>query len=248
MFTAIVVDDEFDAREALKDTISRFFPQIKILGEASGIKGLKQEIIFHKPDILFLDVMLGSKNIIQFLPELDIADSAIIFTTAHDDYVLQAIRFSALDYLLKPIDKEELQKALDRLESQKSKILRENMEIFKYNLDSSTPATKKIALPTNNKLEIVSLSEIVYCESDGAYTVFHLTDKRKILVSKNLHEFEKQFFNCGFCRVHHSHLINISHIKTYIKGEGGSVIMSDGNELEISRRKKGELMSLLLTK
>jgi two-component system LytT family response regulator len=248
MYTAIIVDDEYDAREALHRLLGEIPQRIKILGEASGIVELKQQLVFHKPDILFLDIILGNKNIILSLPELNIDECSLIFTTAHNDYVLQAIRLSALDYLLKPMVKEDLQQAINRLENQNRKTLRDNLDILKNNLESSIPATKKIALPTSNRLEIVSLNDIVYCESDGAYTIFHLTDKRKILVSKNLHEFEKQFFNCRFSRIHHSYLINVSHVKTYIKGEGGSAIMSNGKELEISRRKKGELMEMLLEK
>ncbi len=225
--------------------INNSVPQIKILGEASGITELKQLLVFHEPDILFLDIMFGNKNIIDFLPDLKVEDSAIIFTTAYNDYVLQAIRFSAVDYLLKPIGIADLQNAVGRFEKQTRKILKENLEILKYNIDNIHSETQKIALPTGNKLEIVSLHEIVYCESEGAYTIFHLSDKRKILVSKNLHEFEKQFVGCNFCRVHHSHLIHITHIKTYIKGEGGSVIMSNGSEIEVSRRKKKELLMRL---
>jgi two-component system LytT family response regulator len=244
---SLIIDDEPPAREVLCKLLATSFPQVSVTGQASTIEESITLINDHRPDLLFLDIELGQENIFDMLKRLSPVSFDIIFITAHNSYAIQAIRFSALDYILKPVSKDDLTTALDRLEGRrKVSRISEHLELLMHNLDPHKKTLKKIALPFESRIEVVSLNEIIHLEGDGNYTKFFLAGGKSLLVSNTIHDYEEMLKDSDFYRIHKSHLINLSHLKTYMRGEGGSVIMSDGSELEVARRRKEGLMSRLL--
>ena len=245
MIKAIVVDDESNARESLINMIKLFCKNVEVCGEGKNIDEAQELINAHHPDVVFLDIEMPHGNGFQLLERFDSIPFQIIFTTAYDQYAIKAIKFSALDYLLKPIDHEELQLAVEKVnENRGEEQSSHKFETLKQNLNQETHL-ERIVVPDSDGLVVLELSDIVRCESDSNYTFIHLTTKKKIIVAKTLRDFEEMLSTENFTRVHRSHLINMKHVKKYIRGEGGSVIMSDGSEVEISRRKKPEFMEAL---
>ncbi len=180
------------------------------------------------------------------LQQLSTIDFEVIFTTAYEKYAIQAIKFSALDYLLKPFSLEELTIAVQHYEQKvNKKQSATQFETLFYNLRNMQKNVKKIALPTSNGLMIIQLSDIVRCQADANYTNFFLTNKKKLVISKTLKEFEELLHEYDFIRVHHSHLINLHHVQNYARGEGGTITLSDGSQVDVSRRKKDEFLSRL---
>jgi len=232
---AIIVDDEAKSRKTLITSINKYTPEVEVVADAASVVEALKKIKEFRPDILFLDVQLpdGSGfDILELLPNLNFK---IIFISAYDKYAIDAFKFSAIDYLLKPVEPELLIKAIeksakeDRLESLEGKL---NV------LLSNRKQVEKIALPSTNGLELVKVKDIVYCQADSNYTVFHLNDGQQIMVSRSLKEYDDILSPLGFYRIHQSYLIKLSYVKKYIKGEGGSVILENGKELDVSRRRK----------
>ena len=186
-------------------------------------------------------------NGFEVLEQIEDKNFEVIFTTAFDQYAIKAIKFSALDFLLKPFGVDDLRDALMRYDE---KILKDKsqkqFEVLLYNLKNVSDPAKKIALPTLNGFNIVSLSEIIRCQADNNYTDFYFTNKPKSVISKPLKDFDELLEDHQFFRVHQSHLINLHHVQNYTKGEGGTVKMSDGSEIEVSRRKKDEFLKFML--
>ncbi len=191
-------------------------------------------------------MQIGEKtgfDLLRALPEIDFE---IIFTTAFEKFALQAIKFSALDYLLKPIDVDELDAALMKLLNAESrKITADKIDLLLQNTQKSDGLFKRIIVPTISGFEFIEIGNIIRCESDNNYTTIYFKDKQKMLVSKTLKDFEELLSGYSFFRIHNSHLINLSYIKTYNKGKGGSVILTDGSEIEVSSRRKDDFMAKL---
>lgn len=243
--TAVIVDDEEHCRAALSGLISRKFPEIDLLDMATNVPDGIALIQRVEPELLFLDVEMGDQTGFDLLAALGSHRPHIIFTTAHESYALKAIRFSAIDYLLKPVDADELRMAVDKvLEKRDSPQEPSQITALLKNLSKPT-SDRRLALPVSDGLELVPVDDILYCESDSNYTVVHLKDKKRLVISRTLKEFEDILEGDAFVRVHHSHLINVKHVKKYIRGEGGEVIMVDGTNVAVSRRKKQELMDSL---
>ncbi len=242
---AIIVDDDEFCCFQLQDVITRYCKGVEILATCtSGMEGLAK-INELSPDLVFLDVEMPGMNGFEMIRKLPAVNFEIIFTTAHEHYAIRAIRFSALDYLVKPIDATILQEAISRM---------------KDKLDSATPAEQKqleivgvptekklsnLAVPTMEGLLFIGIHDIVRCESADKYTKIFLTDKKMILASRTLGDFESILQPYGFFRIHKSNVINLKHLKKYLRGEGGQVIMSDNATLDVSRRKKEELMAIV---
>ena len=241
----LIVDDIPKCRQLLCLIISSHFPELEIVGEAGNNNDALKMIVELKPELVFLDIELKDKTSFELLQLLPQIDFDIIFTTAHDKYAIQAIRFSALDYLMKPIIVGELRDAVKRVFEKKDKSERSRqIDALVYNISYSN-ADKKIALPTLTGLEFISISEVIRCEASGNYTYFILDDGSKLLISRTLLEFEKMLSPYHFFRIHQSHLINLRLIKKMSKGDSGTLVMQDGSEIEIARRKKGDLMEVL---
>lgn len=242
---AIIVDDEAGSREVLARQLEHYCPEIELLGSARNGADAARLIRETEPDVVFLDVEMGGETGFDLLKNLGEVKFDVVFTTAHEKYAMEAIRFSALDYLMKPILAEELKRSVSRLlrKNTSGERLR-HMDALIYNINYSN-SDKKIALPLQNGFEFISLSEVVRCESANNYTLFHLSNGTNLLVSRTMLEFEKLLANYYFLRIHQSHLINLRHVQRYVKNDGNALIMSDGCRLEVSRRKKQELMQAL---
>ena len=244
--TAVIVDDDEFCCFQLQDLIKKYSLDIDVVAVCnSGAEGLVQ-IAEHRPDLVLLDVEMPGMNGFEMIRKLPAVNFEIIFTTSHEQYAIRAIRFSALDYLVKPIDATVLQDAISRL---KDKIEHKLTSTEPKQLEIlGIPAEKKfnnLAVPTMEGLLFIGLQDIVRCESEDKYTKIYMADKKMIMASRTLGDFETLLEPHGFFRIHKSFLINLKHLKKYLRGEGGQVIMTDGSTLDVSRRKKDELMELV---
>jgi two-component system LytT family response regulator len=208
-----------------------------------GVEAIKK----LKPQLAFLDVEINDKTGFDLLQQLPEINFEVIFTTAYDKYAVQAFKFSALDYLLKPVDADDLQRAISKLNQKNSqREMSQKFDALFHNLKSMQGASKKICVPVVNGLVFIQVSDIVHCESEINYTKLFLKDKQKLLVARTLKEFEEMLADYNFYRVHNSHLINLAYIKSYNKGKGGFVSMQDGSEIEVSTRRKDEFLKMLM--
>ena len=240
MIRTIIIDDETKGRQVLQQMLTKYCPAVEIVATANSAKDGRKAILEHKPDLVFLDVEMPHENGFEMLEHLDKVDFSVIFVTAHHHYAINAIRVSAVDYLLKPVNLSELKAAVEKAASRmKSETIANQMDVLFQNLKNVHP---KIGIPTRNGLVFVKIEEILRCASDSNYTTIHLTSGEKYVAAKTLKEFDELLARHGFIRVHQSHLINSSHIKQYIRGDGGSVVLSDGSTVEVSRRHKEQLL------
>jgi two-component system, LytTR family, response regulator len=245
MITASIVDDEPYSCEALATLLERYCPEVKVLDICHSGASALQSIRKQKPQILFLDIEMPHMNGFQLLEKLPEIDFDLIFTTSYDRYAIKAIRFSALDYLLKPIDQEELKKAVQKAVSGVKHPLPQQIEVLLQKLNHPTIAVNKIAIPTMEGLQMVLVENIINCESDRNYTILFLKNKQQIIASRSLKEIEEMLCDYSFVRVHHSHLVNLNEVEKYIKGEGGYLLMSDGKTVDVSRSRKDILLKKL---
>ena len=245
MIRAIIVDDEQNSSEVLEILLKESCTQVQILANYHSAELALTGIPKLKPDLLFLDIEMPNMNGFQLLEKLPNKDFEVIFTTSYDQYAIKAFKFSALDYLLKPIDRLELQQAVGKLARPSQHNLSEQLSILMQRISQPPSAIQKIALPTMQRLELVPVSSIISCTSNNNYTEFILSDKRKILVSRTLKDVEEMLQDYSFVRVHNSHIVNLNDVTRYIKGEGGYLIMSDGSTIDVSRGRKELLMQKL---
>jgi two-component system LytT family response regulator len=240
-FKVFVVDDEYQSRNLLCKLLSEHFPEIVVTGQAASVKEGLEGIRLFNPDLLFLDIAMQGESGFDLLQQLDKRDLQIIFVTAHDEYALKAFRFNAVDYLLKPIVlsemKEAISKAIKHLPEQKF-TSREQLENLLKHMYNPKKNHDKIAVPTTEGFVLVPLEEIIFCHANGNYTEFHLQNKRKLLSSYTLKQYHELLIEQNFFRAHRSYLINLSYVKMYKRGDGGTVIMQDGSEIELSRQNK----------
>lgn len=241
----IIIDDEPNAREKLAYLIALFCPGLRIeavcKNASEGIEAIRK----FNPDLIFLDVEMPLMNGFDMLRALGEVNFEVIFTTANDQYAIKAIKYSALDYLLKPIDGEQLTGAVEKAirkcgNSSRIQTLIENTKYPENNF-------KHLAIPTMEGFLFIKPDEVIRMEADGRYTMIYLENKEKILASKNLGEFEEIVSENQFLRIHHSHIVNLSHIRKYLRGDGGKVVMSDASVIDVSRRKKEEVLEKLLS-
>lgn len=240
--TAVIVEDEAHCREALTGLLQQHFPAVDIRGAATDVAGALDLVQREKPALLFLDVELGDRTGFELLEEFGPERPHVIFTTAHEGYAVKALRFSALDFLLKPIDPDELQAAIDKVKRMQQPQHPDQFIALMRNMMRHTRNGNRIALPVSDGLEMVDTDTILFCESDGNYTRVHRPDHKPLLIARTLKEFEDLLTTRHFIRVHHAYLINVQHVRKYVRGEGGEVIMDDGTSVAVSRRKKQELM------
>jgi two-component system LytT family response regulator len=238
MYKIVIVEDDVLAREMLSDLLITNHPGYTLTGFFDSVKTAVKSLPSLKPDLLFLDIELLDGKGFDILEKLDSINFEVIVTTGYDSYMLQAIKHSALDYVLKPVNAENLADALRRYEL---KIAESKIQLK----TNESPSINKIILTTNEGLLFLNIADIIRLESDGAYTVFYSRDNKKYVTSRTLATYEDQLTNNAFFRVHHSHLINLNHISKYVKGEGGYVIMSDNTSVDVSRRKKEDFLKVL---
>ncbi len=247
MYKAIIVDDENRSVETLKIILQQFCSnEVEIVGTANSIQEAYTLIHAVSPDIVFLDVEMPHGSGFDLLERIPKPNFEVIFTTGFDRYAVTAIKFSALDYLLKPINIEEVKEAVSKAKKRiEGKHTQNNLEHLINNLRHPRDKTNKIPISVVNGFQFVPVNTIVYCEADDDYTYIHLTDSQKLTVSKNIKEFEDILANYDFFRIHHSFLVNRDFIKKYVKGEGGTILTEQGNELPVSRRRKQEFLEWL---
>jgi len=241
----ILVDDEPRGLSALQRLLEFNCPDIEIIGLCSSADEAREKIHALKPELVFLDIAMPEKNAFDLLSEIEPVRFEIIFVTAHDDFMLQAFRFSAVDYLLKPVENNLLVDAVKRATSRiEEKTTSGALETLLYNMrQKEGPQKMKMCITSLKGFQVVNLSDILYCEASSNYTNFHFTNRSLICASKPIHEYEELLDDCNFVRIHKSCVINLEHVKEYLRGEGGTVIMSNGQQLEVSRRKKEAFMS-----
>jgi two-component system LytT family response regulator len=234
---AVIIDDMPAARIALQEDIRSYCSEIDLVGEADGVVSGAKLIKEIQPDLVFLDIQMPDGSGFDLLEILPNKNFKVIFTTASDAFALKAFKFSAIDYLLKPIDPDDLKEAVQRAKSQSSTF--ERLSLLKENMQGS----KKIALNTLEKIQIVKIDAIVRCESSVNYTTFYFEDGTKLLVTKTLKEFDKLLSDYTFLRVHQSHLVNTEFIKEFLKSNG-ELVMKDGTKVPVSTRKKAVVMEM----
>ncbi|SIN96396.1 two component transcriptional regulator, LytTR family [Chitinophaga niabensis] len=243
MLTAIIIDDEQKGRLALREKLHDYCPDVKLIGEAAdGLEGL-QLIREKKPAIVFLDIEMPRMDGFDMLHELPEKNFHLIFTTAYDQYAIKAIRYAAFDYLLKPVDIEELRSAIKRAGMQSQPHTNEKLEVLQQNLQTRQQLNK-IAIPTLEGLLFFNTTDIVHLEAQSNYTNIYFTNAPKLIASRTLKEFEELLPSDIFFRTHHSFIINLHHIKRYIKGDGGQIEMQNGHFALLSRRKKDRFMEI----
>jgi len=242
MIKAIVIDDEKNSREYIETVLQDYCPDVEVIASAdsaaTGIEAIKE----HGPDLIFLDIQMPGGDGFDLLEKFPQPSFDVIFITAYDQYAVKAFKFSALDYLLKPIDSDELVAAVSKVRQKDSGNLSQNtIHTLLENLNPNN-MYNKIALSTSAGMIFVRVIDIIRCQADGNYTNFFFTNGNKLMISKSIKEYEGLFSDNNFVRIHKTHLVNLNHVESYHKDEGGYVIMVDKARLEISRRKKDEFL------
>lgn len=248
MLRAIIVDDEERGRQTLERLLERFCSDVNVIDSVDSVDAALSAIEHHRPELLFLDIEMPFENGFDLLDLLPESRPEVIFTTAYDQYALRAAKSSVIDYLLKPIGGEELVAAVAKARRRVRNAFRdsEEIDIPSSTLPAGTGERRRLAIPTDEGLLLVRIQDIVRCVAERCYTRLHMLDGREILVSGTLKEFEEQLPASCFARVHHSHLINLEHVRKYSRNDGGKIIMCDNAAVLVSRRRKEELVQRLL--
>lgn len=247
MVKAVIIDDEKKSRQALTGLLERYCHNVIILGEAEGVQSGIEMIKSTSPDVIFLDIQMQDGSGFRLLQSFEKIDFEIVFTTAFDQYAIKAIRFSALDYLLKPIVPQELMEAVRKVEDIKmarQQNIQENINVLLENIQNPVES-RKIILSTAEKIHVVDVDNIIRCESDNYYTKFFFMDGSRLLISKTLKESESLLRGHQFIRSHKSHLVNTKYIRGFVKSDGGYILMSDNSKVPVSRRRKELIMETL---
>lgn len=244
MITAIIVDDEEKSRVTLENLVKKYCLNVDLCELCDSVDSALLAIDKHNPNLVFLDIEMPFNNGFTLLEKVKNPVFDVVFTTAYGHYAIQAIKSNAIDYLLKPIEVEELKFAVQEVEKRLSGPV-DKLKNFESFLSSVKSKSAKIAVPTFEGLQMINSDDIVKCSADESYTHISLTSGKKIIVSRLLKEYDELLSGLNFFRVHNSCLINLTHVVKYIKGDGGYVIMSDGDSVEVSRRKKNELLNRL---
>jgi two-component system, LytTR family, response regulator len=254
MLRVVILDDERSAITVLKHKLLKNFPEeVEIAGTFDDPEAAMSVLTELQPDVLFLDVEMPGMSGIELLEQFPNRSFEVVFTTAYQQYAIEAIRRSALDYLVKPIDEQDLKRTIERIFEKKlankpPSAIATDIHQLAQALRNAQATTTKLSIPTSDGLLLVPMNDIVRLEASGSYSIIHTTTKQKIIASKNLSEFEEILAGfTNFFRTHKSHLINMNHVTRYMRGEGGLAVMSDGSEAEVARRRKEEFLERLQT-
>ena len=241
--SSIIVDDEKHSRETLKNLVNEFCDDVQVIDCVENVSQAVHAIRTHRPDIVFLDIELQTGTGFDVLEKIQDLEFDVIFTTAFEQYAVKAIKISSLEYLLKPVDIEELRLAVEKARKKKDKTLqKKKLENLLANLKQQQLGLNKICLPTSEGVEFVDIEDILYCKAEGSYTLFKLNNNDSLLVSKHLKEFENILSDQYFMRVHNSFLINLKGVKKYIRSDGGYILMTNNDPVSISRSKKDDFL------
>ena len=246
MIRTVIIDDEQLARDGIKAILEKYCPEVSVIGTAGDIESAVQLIRINKPELILLDIHLMDGTGFDLLNRLDVNQYKVIFVTAFEEYAITAFKFSAIDYILKPVVPEEIVAAVEKVhDSLEKESMARRLEILFENITEISPQKLKIALRTSTSLYIVNLSEIIRCESEKNYTQFFMISGESVTVSKTLKDYEEMLIPYHFIRVHQSHLVNLEHVKRFEKRDGGTLIMSDQSKVPVSLRKKEDLMKAI---
>jgi two-component system LytT family response regulator len=241
---AILIDDERDALEMLEWIIKKHCPELEIIAMCdSALDGL-EKIRSLKPELVFLDIEMPQLNGFDLLERLGKYNFEVIFTTAYNQFAIKALKICALDYLLKPIDGDELKTAVQKALTRKSKVSSEQLEMLMNYFKPEKPKVRRVALTASDHLVFVDTNDILYCESDSNYTTFFLVKGEKVMISKTLKDVEEILEGADFFRIHASFLINMKHVSKFTRGDGGYVVMSNNQQITVSRKKKDEFFEM----
>lgn len=244
MIKAIIIDDEKNCIEMLEWLLETYCPNVQLIGTCnSGELGI-ETIKIMRPDLVFLDIEMPKMNGFDVLEQLKQIHFEVVFTTAYDNFAVRAFKYAALNYLLKPIDPDDLQKTIHRMSEKLSSPSREQMDLLFQNLLNPKSQVERIALSTEDGLVFVHTSSIAYCKAESNYTFVVLADGKRILVAKTLKEIDETLSGKDFFRIHNSFLVNINHILKFVRGDGGYVVMIDKTEITVSRNKKDEFFQM----
>ena len=250
MITAILIDDDKNLRDGMRELLSFYAPDIAIIGEAEDVETGVTVMDKLKPQVVFLDIQLNDGTGFDILEKIvqktGKINSHIVFITAHEEYAIKAFRFSALDFLLKPVDPDELEMVVGKIRT----VLEKNnsyahIDLLLENIRKKVDNFKRIALTTADGINLYEVSDIIRCEGEDNYTTFYIKNNKPIVISKTLKEYEDLLSEYGFERIHQKHLINLAYLKSYVKKEGGYIVMADNTQLPISQRKKERLQELI---
>jgi two-component system LytT family response regulator len=245
MLRTIIIDDEQSVRKSLEKVLRNNCPQVKLVAEADGVESGVKAIRKYHPDLILLDIKMDDGTGFDLMKQLEPVDFKVIFITAYDQFAIKAIKFSALDYLLKPIDPDDLAEAVKKAEKLVVNQLNQQLGTLAHNMQTLDVSKKKIILKTFDNIHLVKLHDIVYCECQDNYTNFHLLNEKKILVSITLKEYDEMLSEFGFFRIHKSYLINLIHINRFEKAEGGAIVMENEVKLPVASRKKEQLLEMI---
>jgi len=243
MIKAIVIDDEKNSREVIIELLNECFEEIKVVAQAGDVKNSIREIEKHKPNLLFLDIDLPDGTGFDILKGIEYRDMKVIFITAHQDYAIQAIKFSAFDFILKPFNSGELIQTVHRVLEEHTAVNNAlRYEAILSSFGSSLPELKKIVLKTSDRIYLVNVKDIIRCEAENNYTNFYLANGNKIMVSKTIKTYEVLLSEHEFLRVHQSHLVNLNYIQHFDKPDGGMLVLSNNSSIPVSHQKKAVLL------
>ncbi|MBL7745364.1 MAG: response regulator transcription factor [Chitinophagaceae bacterium] len=243
MIKAIIIDDEAHCLDTLCLQLEEFCPEVNVLERCRSAKAGLAAIEKNKPDLVFLDIEMPAMNGFEMLEQFSEISFAVIFTTSYDQYAIKAIRFSALDYLLKPVDPAELIIAVKKVQEQRHLPMAEQFQLLLKQVHGKSTHFNKIAVPTSDGFELIPADQVIYCEASDNYTFLFLKNKSKSIACRTLKEMEEQLQDFPFfVRVHHSYLVNLNEVTKYVRGEGGYLVMSDGSSVNVSRSRKESLM------
>ncbi len=239
MIRTLIIDDENKARESIAHLLKLTFKEVKVIGQADSVKTGLESIKKLQPDLVFLDIQLEDGTGFDILSQLKEISFHIIFITAFNEYAVKAFKYAAMDYLMKPINPQEFIKAVERVKaSHKNDDFETKFKAYISHLQNSKSEHKKIVLKTSESIHLIKVNEIIRCEADKGYTDFYIKGGKKILVSKGLKDYDELLSDFNFIRTHQSHLINLDYIRSFEKGDGGYILMSDGSTVPVSSRKR----------
>ncbi|MFT4683053.1 MAG: two-component system LytT family response regulator [Flavobacteriales bacterium] len=242
MIRTVIIDDEEDARSTLRAFLKQYCPQAEVVGEADGVQEGYRKILGENPDLVLLDIQMEDGTGFDLLEKIRSPQFQVIFTTAFDEFAIKAFKYSAIDYLLKPIDPDELIEAVSKVKRTPSEQIEHLMEYRKRG------STDRLTLSSLDGITVVKMANILRLESESNYTNFHLATGERILVPRSMKEFEALLPKSTFFRSHQSHIINLDFVKKFVKEDGGYILMSDGTEVLVARRRKDEFLSFLTGK
>lgn len=243
---ALIIDNEKSIRDGLREMLTTFCENVKEIHEETGVEKGIEAIYHHKPDIVFLDVEMNDGTGFDLLRKLPQVNFGVVFITAHDKYAVEAFRFSAIDFLLKPIDRTELVASVERVaQYRKNTDLTRQLQVLQESMGTLKNSDKKIVLKDSESFHFVNVNDIIRCEADGAYTKFVISGAKKILISKVLKEYEELLGAYNFVRVHHSHLVNTQQIVRFDRADGGNLMMANNDVVPVSQRKREQLLGIL---